>query len=362
MAHLAIHDALNSIDRRYQTYALNIDEEPDASPSAAVAAAAYGVLINELPTQRMSIDAAYENALAAIADGPAKTGGIAIGQAAAAMIITLRSTDGSSTAQFAFAPGTGPGIWQPTPPPFVPAVLPGWGSVTPFALTNSGQFRPDRPPLFDLTGRKYERDYTEVKGIGAIDSSVRTPEQGEIARFWYEDSPPAWNRIAKAISMSRGLDSWANARLLALVNLAMADGFIAGFDTKYSYSFWRPVTAIRAGDIDDNPDTLVDPGWSSFLVTPPSPDYPSTHSVLGAAAAEAMRLFFGGDEISFSATSGPPFPGITRSFISFSQAAHENANSRVYAGIHFRSACRDGLKMGRKVGKFAFRRSLRPTR
>jgi len=162
------------------------------------------------------------------------------------------------------------------------------------------------------------------------------------------------------VSAQRSLDLWENARLFGLLNFAMADGFIAGFDAKYYYNFWRPITAIRAGDTDGNNNTLVDPTWTSFLVAPAIPDYPSTHSVLGAAAAEVLAEFFDEDQISFSTTSGNPFPGITRSFTSFSQAAQENADSRVFAGIHFRRSCTDGLKQGSKVGRFALNHSLKP--
>jgi hypothetical protein len=177
--------------------------------------------------------------------------------------------------------------------------------------------------------------------------------------FWYEGSPTAWNRIARTVAGQRTLDLWDSARLFGLLNFAMADGFIAGFDAKYAYNFWRPVTAIRAGDTDDNPRTVADAGWTPFLDTPSSPDYPSTHSVLGAAAAEVLARFFGTDSIPFTTTSGAPFPGFTRSYTSFSQAAQENADSRVYAGIHYRIATVDGLKMGRKVGRHVVRHSLR---
>lgn len=362
MVHAAIHDALNAIDHRYRPYALDIQADPMASPEAAVAAAAYGVLVNELPTQQMELDTAYANALAAIPEGAAKVSGITIGQAAVAAILVLRSADGSATAQFPYAPGTGPGFWQPTPPALIPAALPGWGNITPFTLRRGAQFRPEPPPLFDLAGPRYARDYNEVKSIGDVNSVTRTAEQSEIARFWYEDSPPAWNRIARAVSAGRGLDLWENGRLFALLNFAMADGYIAGFDTKYTYGFWRPVTAIRSGDTDGNSDTAADTAWSPFLITPPSPDYTSTHSVLGAAAAEVLARFFDEDKTSFTTTSGAPFSGITRSFTSFSAAAQENADSRVFAGIHFLSACEDGLKQGRKVGRFTFLHYLKRVR
>ncbi|MCM3905641.1 MAG: vanadium-dependent haloperoxidase [Pyrinomonadaceae bacterium] len=363
MTHAAIHDALNAIDRRYKPYALDLQADPNASPEAAVAAAAHDVLVHEIPTQQAFFDAKYAASLASIPDGAPKTNGIAIGQAAAASIIALRSADGS-TAPMPYTPGTGLGVWQPTPPAFLAANVPGWGNVTPFTLRSGSQFRPRPPAFFDLARRKYAREYNEVKMIGDVNSTTRTAEQSEIARFWYEGSGLGWNRIARIVSTQQGLDLWENARLFGLVNFAMADGFIAGFEAKYFYNFWRPVTAIRVGDTDGNDQTLGDPAWTSFLITPNIPDYPSTHSVLGAAAAEVLARFFDedDDDFSFDTTSGNPFPGITRSFASFSQAAQENADSRVYAGIHFRTACTDGLEQGRRVGRVAFKRFLKPVR
>ena len=169
-----------------------------------------------------------------------------------------------------------------------------------------------------------------------------------------------WSRIARVVAQSQNLNSWDTARLLALVDIAMADGFIAGFATKYDFNFWRPVTAIRAGDTDGNDRTVADPNWSTYLNTPAIPDYTSTHSVLGGAASEVLRRFFHDDDIAFTTTSGVPFAGITRSFNSFSQAARENGKSRIYAGIHFRSAVADGIKQGKKIGRFAFTHTLRP--
>ena len=364
MAHAAIHDALNAIDRRYQPYVLDVQADPGSDAAAAVSAAAHDVLVHEFPTRQAALDAAYSASLSVIANGSAKSNGISIGQLAAAAIINGRSADGSSIV-VAYTPGTGLGVWQPTPPAFVPALEPGWGSVTPFTLTSGSQFRPDAPPLFNLTGERYTDDFNEVKAIGSAASVTRTAEQSQIAMFWYEPSPTGWNRIARIVSAQRGLDAWENARLFALLNFAMGDGLIAGFDAKYTYNFWRPVTAIRVADVDGNNQTIGDPGWTSFLVNPPMPDYPSTHSVLGAAASEVLTRFFDDDDdgdISFTTTSGPPFPGITRSFTSFIEAAQENADSRVYAGIHFRTTCTDGVKLGRKVGRFAFQHYLKPAK
>jgi hypothetical protein len=384
IVHVAIHDALNSIDPRYERYAFKGDVQSGASVDAAIAAAARdaivgAIVVGPLPfppqfgtpalqAQAVAqVNAAYATVLAAIPDGTAKIAGIALGQAAAAAILALRSTD-HATDIVPYTPGTQPGDWQPTPNPIpfdppaaadhLPATLPGWGNVTPFVLRRSTQFEPDGPPR--LSGKRYAHDYNEVKAIGEKNSAVRTAEQTSIARFWYEFSSPAWSRIALVVAHSRGLNLWDTARLLALINLAGADGLIAGFQTKYDFNFWRPVTAIRAGDTDGNDATIADSNWSSLLNTPAHPDYPSTHSVTGGASAELLRRVFGSDDIPFTTTSGVPFAGITRSYSSFSQAAAENGDSRVYAGIHFRSAVEDGIKQGEKIGHFVFTHALRP--
>ena len=363
MTQAAVHNALNAIDRRYQPYAFTPIAASNASPEAAVATAAHDVLRAQFPSQQAAIDAAYQASLASFPDnGNAKALGIAVGQAAAAAILAIRSNDGSASANVPYTQPPGPGIWEPTPPGYLPPAFPGWGNVTPFGLNHGEQFRPDPPEYFDLTSEAYSRDYQEVKDIGSINSTTRTPEQSDIARFWYEGSPLGWNRIARAVAAQRAFGLWENARLFALLNLAMADGYIAGWNVKYFYNFWRPVTAIRKGDTDGNPSTVADPGWSSFLITPAIPDYPSGHSILGGAASEVLSRFLGTDFVSFTTTSGPPFPGFTRSFTSFSQAALENANSRLFAGIHFRTANMDGVRLGEKIGKFIFQHSLRPVK
>jgi hypothetical protein len=364
MMHAATHDALNAIDRRYRPYAFDAQGDPTASPDAAVAAAAHDVLVNEIPpTQHPIVEGAYTDALAAIPDGAAKDAGIAIGQAAAVATIALRAADGSQ-APMPYTPGSGPGVWIPTPPDFLAAAVPGWGNVTPFALRSGAQFELDRPEYFDLTSERYTADYEEVKAIGAATSIVRTEEQSEIARFWYEGSQRGWNRIARMVVAQHDfeLDLWESARLFALLNFAIADAYIAHFETKYLYNFWRPVTAIRAGDTDGNDQTVPDPQWTSYLITPNIPDYPSGHATAGAAAATVLARFFHHDAIPFSSTSGAPFPDITRTFEGFWEAAEENAASRVYAGIHFRTATLDGLRLGKQVGRFVFTHALQPGR
>lgn len=378
MAHIAIHDALNAIDRRSRPYAYD-GRAPGASPAAAVAAAARNVLVTVLgaapsfeglpgcsatPQDGVAmIEADYAAAVAAIPDGPAKAGGLQVGQAAAAAILTLRADDGAHT-EFAvtdYETGSRPGEWRFTPG-FDFALLPGWRDVTPFVLRHATQFRPGPP--YKLTDRKYVRDFIEVLtygGDGVITPSARSNVQTEIGLFWIESSPLAWNRIARTVSKSEGLDLWENARLFGLLNMALADGYIASFDTKYHYSFWRPVTAIHEADIDGNPDTVADPTWTPLQQTYPMPDYDSAHAVEGGAAAEVLRQFFGTDAISFATcsltlpagqTCDDPSP-TPRTFSTFSEAADENATSRVYIGIHFRDAVDAGVQHGRKIGRRA---------
>ena len=371
MMHVAIHDALNAIDRRYQPYAFDGQAPAGTSPEAAVAAAAHDVLVAlfpELPselglTPEAAVDlveAAYVAALAAIPDGAAKAQGILIGQAAAAAILNLRDADGANTPpflDFTYVPGPDPGDFQFIPgydPPF--AAFTRWGKVTPFVLTSSSQYRPKAP--YDVSSKKYAADFNEVKSLGGVDSTMRTAEQTEIALFWVEGSPQGWNRIARTVSVQQGLDLWENARLFGLLNLASADAYIADFDGKYFYEFWRPVTAIRAADTDGNPETVADPTWDSLVLGGPVPEYPSGHSGQGGAMAEVLARFFG-DKVSFSPTATTQ-PDVTRSFTSFSQAAQENADSRIYVGFHFRHATIEGLKLGGKVGKVAFNHYLRP--
>jgi hypothetical protein len=393
MLHLAIHDALNALDRRYEPYlymprqsfppGLEGASDRAIAADAAVASAARDVLVSVLAEggtaeqrgkARDIVEKAYAESTAKLPDGAPRRHGIGVGQAAAAALITQRQADGANLAS-EYTPSLAAGRWRPHPNPvppdppvadprlaagFWPAMLPHWGRVAPFMLLAPWQFRLGGPP--ELAGADYARDYEEVKRLGGKLSSERNAEQSEIARYWYEGSPQSWSRIGRVLAAERALDRWEAARLLALLNAAIADGFIAGFDTRYVYDFWRPVTAIRAGDADGNDATLAEPGWESFLNTPPIPDYPSTHSIAGGAAATVLMHLFGNDQIAFAMTSGPPFAGITRTFTHFSAAAQENALSRIYAGIHFRSACRDGVALGKDIGRRAVAQHLQPYR
>jgi hypothetical protein len=382
MAHVAIHDALNAIDRRSRPYAFHGRADRGASPDAAVAAAARNVLVpllGELPDPFpqecidagvASVEANYAKALEAIPDGPAKSAGVAIGAAAASAILALRAGDGSDTPllDFDYPQGTEPGEYRFTPgTPF--AFAPGWADVTPFVLQGNSQFRANAP--FAVTDRRYTADFEEVKrlgGDGVTTPSERTEDQTEIALFWVESSPLQWNRIARTVSEDAGLDLWENARLFGLLNMALADGYVGSFETKYLYNFWRPVTAIQTADTDGNPDTLADPTWIPLVPTPPIPDHDSAHAVEGGAAAQVLIRFFGTDHISFETCSLTLPPGstcedasvVTRSFTSFSQAAEENAISRILVGFHFRNAVDQGIKHGRRIGNLAVSKFMRP--
>jgi len=352
MLHAAIHDALNAIHQRYEFYTPGLSVTSGASPDAAVAAAAHDVLITLIPTQLTLIDDAYVAALAAIPAGTPKDSGIGLGAAAAALILQRRADDGVAEA-FAtpYVPTGVPGDYAFTPPfdapPLGPfAFAPGWGSVSPFGIDlRRHRLSGPRP----VRSAAYAADLAYVKAIGDINSTLRTEEQSLIARFWYEDSPIGWNRIANTVLRQEHVGLWTSARILALTNFAMADGFIAGFEAKYDFRFWRPVTAIRMAASDGNRFTEPDENWSSYLITPPVPDYPSTHTVLGAAAAHVLIHFFG-DRIQYSTTSVTE-PGVVRRFESFSEAALENGVSRVYAGIHFVDAVTDGYRQGAGIGR-----------
>lgn len=385
MMHVAIHDAINAIDRRSRPYAFDAEAQAGTSPDAAVAAAARDVLVSliaqlplELHSQACidagvaSVEVAYGGALAAIPDGQAKAQGIAVGQAAAAAILELRANDGAvgPFLNFACPQDTNPGEYQCTPgTPFI--VFEVWENVVPFVLEHSSQYRPGPP--YSVDRKEYTADFNEVKSLGGDDvstPSARTADQTEIALFWWESSPLKWNRIARTVSADQRLDLWENARLFGLLNMALADGYIAMVDSKNHYNYWRPITAVRTADTDGNPDTIGDPTWTPLRPTPPNQDYVSGHSIEGGAGAEVLRQFFGTDEVSFQ-DCGAALPAgstcsdatpIFRSYDSFSQAAAENAYSRILIGYHFRKSVEEGIEYGRNIGRRAVNRYLRPVR
>ncbi len=343
--HVSIYDAVNGIARTHEPYLVQSSASASASREAAASAAAHEALVNLFPAGASSFDMVHAAILAGIPDGPQKTAGIVWGEFVANQILAARANDGFD----AIVPppgGSGPGVWVPTPPAFLPYLLPQWGFVMPFAMSSSSQFRPPGPPSLD--SQRYAADYNEVKELGAAVGSTRTEEQTQIALFWADgagtETPPGhWNSIAQTIADAQGNTLEENARLFALLNIAMADAAICAWDAKYTFHFWRPVTAIAFAEPELH--------WTSFIVTPPFPDYVSGHSTFSGAAATVLPLFYGTENLPF--TTGSDFlPGVYRSFSTCLDAAEEAAVSRLYGGIHFRSANEDGLQAGISIGEW----------
>jgi hypothetical protein len=356
MTHLAMHDALNAIHPKYATYAFK-DKDAGADPIAAAASAAYTVLLHEIPAKKNFLDSALQLSLASVAEGDAKSRGIQLGKQAAQSIITDRYNDGSAGDPIAqIPPSSLPGVYQAVPP-FNIVFAPYWENVKLFTLQTKDQFRSAPHPA--LNSMEYETAYNEIKGKGKINSTTRTADQSAYAKFWYEFSEAGWNRVARTAAVSKKLNLLETARLFALVDMALADSYIAGWDAKFHYNFWRPYTAIRSAEADNNTNTSPDEQWEPAEPTPPVQDYPSTHSALGNAAATVLARILG-DNTAFTMTSFTA--GGTRNFTSFSQAANENADSRVMAGIHFRFSCDAGQELGNKIGNWAVDNKLKPVK
>jgi len=347
--HAAIYDAVNAIDRKHKPYLVTVAEvSPNASQEAAAAAAAHEILIGLYPAFKMSLDAELRQSLAQIVDGKDKTDGIAMGLAVADRILALRNNDGSNAQPIPYVFGTAPGDYQSTPPNFPPQPqFTHWSHVTPFALNRANQFRPGPPPK--LTSDAYSDAFNQIESLGIENSTTATADEALTGRFWNGAIQNYWNEITQTTSQAHNLTTAQNARLFALLNLSLADGVIAFYDAKYTYNFWRPVTAIRAANTDDNPETLANPGWLPEAgKTAPDPSYPGAHAVLSAAAAEVLRSFFGRDRFDFEVTS-EVLPGVVRSFAGFSAAAEEATLSRIFAGQHFRFDLTTGSRLGREV-------------
>jgi hypothetical protein len=361
---LAVFEAVNSITHKYQPYLGTITAPADASPDAAAVEAAYQVLIAYFgASQTLNTD--YLNSLSLIPDGPAKTDGIATGDAAAAAMIALRANDGSSPAQF-FTPGTPvPGQWQATAScPIVNGVAVGtafqWQNVTPFGISSASDFLLDPPPV--LTSDEYAKTYNEVMTVGSLNSTQRPPDRANVALFYAAASPTqVFNQVAEQVALEHRHSLSQNARALALINMAMSDSLVASFLNKYFYNFWRPETAIHAGDSDGNPKTTGDPSWAPFIVTPCFPSYPSNHGSASNSAAAILRRLYGEDGHSITLTN-PSVPTIVLQYTSFEQITDDISDARVYGGIHFRTDQVAGERLGTAVGKAVYKHNLRPVR
>ena len=359
---LAVFEAVNSITHEHQPYLGTIIAPKDASPEAAAIEAAYLVLSTYFPASQADLEADRTNSLASIQDGQAKTDGIFTGDAAAAAMTALRANDGSSPPQF-YTPGPPiPGTWQATTScPIVNGVAVGigfqWQNVTPFGIASANDFIL-APPLV-LTSNRYTKTYDEVMAVGSIDSTQRPPDRANVALFYAASSPTqVFNQVVEQVALEHSHSLSKNARVLALSNMAMNDSLVASFLNKYHYIFWRPETAIHAGDTDGNPHTVGDPNWIPFIVTPCFPSYPSNHGSAGNAAAAILGWVYGEDGHSITLTN-PAVPDIVLQYSSFNQITHDISDARVYGGIHFRTDQDAGEKLGKSVGRAVYRNNLR---
>jgi PAP2 superfamily len=358
--HASIYDAVNAIDRTHKSYLVQLTRVSRfASQDAAADAAAHAVLVALYPNFQTTLDAQLQQLLAQIPDGADKAEGITIGQTVAERILALRSNDGSASAPIPFIFGTDPGDYQSTPPNFPKQPqFTHWSHVTPFALERANQFRPGPPPT--LTSDTYSDVLNEVKLLGIAGSTTATSDQALTGRFWNGAIQNYWNEITQTAAVTHNLTTAQNARLFAQLNLAFADDVIAFYDAKYTYSFWRPVTAIREAATDGNPKTLADPNWLPEVGnTTPDPAYPGAHAVISASGASVLISFFGKNHFDFSVTS-EVLPGVDRSFRSFSAAAEEATLSRIFAGVHFRSDLTTGERLGREIGDLVVDNFLTP--
>lgn len=344
--HLAIYDAVNAIDHRFQSYGPDISAPADASREAAAIEAAYRMLVYLFPDQAPGLTTQYNAALAVIPNGAPKTDGMQAGLAAANSIVALRTGDGRGANvpyTWPFVPT--PGVWIPTPPAFAAPALPWLGKMVPFTMNSPSEFRPDPPYL--LTSTEWAQDYNQVKALGAVNSAVRTPEQTEIALFWTDHVGSQYSRVLRALAVARNLDISDTARLFATLYTSAADAAIGCWDAKFQYSFWRPVTAIPNGDIDGNQDTIPDSSWTPLLATPNHPEYPSAHGCVTGSLATGLKKFFGTPNVTVVVTSA--VTNTTRTFTSTSDWEKEVEYARIYAGFHYHNSVVQGAVLGKKV-------------
>ena len=334
----AVYDAVNAVT-------------PGASINAAVAAANRVTLTKLMPAAQASIETAYQTALTQIADGPAKNAGIAAGEQAAAAVLARRGDDGAASAE-SYRPHTNAGVYVPTATPAVTQ----WSQRKPWVMSSAAQFRPGPPPA--LTSDAWARDFNEVKSLGVKNSTRRSVEQTEIARFWEYSLPSIYHGVVRSVAQAPGREAAQNARLFAAVAQAMDDALISVFDAKYHYNFWRPATAIRNGDIDGNPATEREATWSPLIDAPMHPEYPSGHAILAGAVAAVVKEDVGSGRMPVLATSSPTAKGATRRWTNVDDFVREVADSRVYAGIHYRSAVDVGAAMGKQIGELTAQKFL----
>jgi hypothetical protein len=345
MLHVAMFEAVNAIDGRYKPYKLALQAEKTASKDAAAAAAAHAVLISLYPDQTPKLDEALQASFKTIAADDARTKGVDLGKKAAAGIITLRADDGSNATE-SYRPFTKPGVYVPTALPIEITS----GGITPWVMKNGSQFRPPTPPAFN--SEVWTRDFNEIRALGGLKSTVRTQEQTEIGRFWFLTGPRSYVPLAEQIAEAQKMDLVDCARLFALLSMATNDAFIAVFDAKYFYNFWRPITAIRNADLTSNPATPSEASWTPLGLTPPHPEYPCAHCIVAATVAEVLQRV-AGENVGELALTSPLTPGVTRKWKRLEDYRDEVSLARIYAGFHYRFSTEAAKAMGTKIGELA---------
>jgi PAP2 superfamily len=349
----AAYAAVNAITKRYPPDRVKLDAAPGASVEAAVAEANRATLSQLVPSQQAAIDSAYQTVLSIMPADQAKTAGLAVGEKAAAAILALRIDDGAVTGEM-YRPYTTAGVYVPTVIP----VAPQWPQRKPWLMTSPAQFRPGPPPL--LTSAVWARDYNEIKALGGKNSTHRADEQTAIARFWEATMPPIYHGVVRSVADMPGREVTQNARLFMAVTQATDDALIAVLDAKYHYNFWRPVTAIRNGDIDGNDATEREPSWTPFIDTPMHPEYPCAHCIVSATVGTVLQAEIGAGPMPTLTTTSVTAKGAARSWMTIDDFMQEVALARIYDGVHYRNSTEVGTAMGKQVGELAAAKYLRP--
>jgi hypothetical protein len=355
LVHVSVSDSVNVVQNRYTRFTAELPTDSNASAEAAAAAAAREILMRQYPGQKARIEAAFAASMESIPDAPARAAGIALGEKVAAAVYSERQNDATNVPD-TYRPLTTPGVWVPTTPPLFPQ----YATAKPWGLKSADQFRPAPPP--QLSSALYARDYNETKELGGVKSTKRTDAQSDAVRFWTQTNlGPAWFQAAAQASAQKGLDLADNARAFALLSMALANCFIVDWDAKFTYNFWRPVTAIRNGDQDGNDATERDPGWVPLNTTPMHPEYPSQAGINAGASRDVLEAIFGSGPQDFVAVDVND-ARLSRRFSSFKEMAEEHKEVRIWGGIHFRNSLEVGDSMGRKIAADLIANYLKPVR
>jgi hypothetical protein len=353
LVHVAMFDAVNSIERRYRPYLVQLQAAPTTSKEAAAAAAAAAVLATIDAKTAAEMKTALAAYLAAITDGAAKEDGIKLGETVAAKVLEARANDGSN-APDAYRPRTTPGVYVPTPI----TISSMWPDMKPFAMAKGSQFRP-KPPIA-LESKEWARDYNEIKDYGGQSSAKRTAEQTETARFWLVGPPVAYHPFVRKLVIAKQMDVVDSARFMALIGVGITDSIIAVLDAKYHYNFWRPITAIRNGDNDGNPATEREAAWQPIANTPMHPEYPCAHCIQSGSVAGVVKAVFGTMDIPEIAMTSPTAPGVTHRWNNMTAFTNEIASARIWSGFHYRFSTRVGTQMGLQVGDYIVKNVMQP--